>query len=266
MASPPGDPGLGPLAALAADPPGSAVLTDFDGTLSPVVPDPERAVPLPGATGVLAALAERFALVAVVSGRPVRFLERQLAGAGPRVRLVGGYGVEWLQGGEVHRAPEVEPWLGPAAEVAAAARAEAPPGVGIEDKGFAVTLHWRPAPEAGPWAQEFAARWSERTGMVLQPGRLAVEFRPPVALDKGATLERLAAGCRAVCFMGDDAGDVAAFDALDRLAGSGVHGVRVAVADAESPPELVARADLVVDGPHAALALLDALARAAAAR
>ena len=264
MARRPGDaPGLGPLAALAADAAGSAVLTDFDGTLAPIVPDPELAVPLPEAPSVLAALAERFAVVAVVSGRPVAFLERHLAGAGPAVGLVGGYGVEWREQGELHRDPAVEPWLAPAAEVAAAAQAEAPAGVGVEDKGFAVTLHWRPAPEAGPWAHDFARRWAERTGLILQPGRMAVELRPPVALDKGDTLERLAGSCRGACFVGDDVGDLAAFDALDRLAATGRRAVRVAVADAESPPELLARADVVVEGPRQALSLLRSLAEAA---
>jgi len=258
------DRGLGPLAALAADPAGSALVTDFDGTLSPIVPDPELARPLPEAPAVLAALAARLAVVAVVSGRPVPFLARHLADAGPDVRLYGGYGLEWLEHGELHRAPEVEPWLAPVAEVTEAARAEAPAGVGIEDKGFAVTLHWRPAPEAGVWADDFARRWAQRTGMVLQPGRMAVEFRPPVGLDKGTAVERLAGSCRAASFVGDDAGDIPAFDALDRLAAAGLVTVRVAVADQESPPALVARADMVVEGPQEALRLLRALADAAA--
>lgn len=263
MGGAPGVPvALGPLAVLAEEPASSAVLTDFDGTLARIVPDPEQAVPLPEAPAVLARLAGRFAVVAVVSGRPVSFLARHLGAAGPALRLYGTYGLEWLEDGVLHRAPEVEPWLGPAADVLAAARAEAPPGVGVEDKGCSVTLHWRPAPQAGDWAQGFARRWAERTGMVLQHGRMAVEFRPPVGPDKGAVVEALARGCRAACFAGDDVGDLAAFAALDRLAGDGVAAVRVAVRDEESPPELLSRADMVVDGPGAALGLLGALAAA----
>ncbi|HZU80218.1 MAG TPA: trehalose-phosphatase [Acidimicrobiales bacterium] len=249
----------GPLGVLRRDPARAAVLTDFDGTLAPIVPDPETAAPLPEAPRVLQALAERFAVVAVISGRPVSFLARHLAVPAPGVRLYGGYGAEWMEDGIVHVDGAVEPWVEPARSVLAAARAEAPPGVGIEDKGWAVTLHWRPAPEAGAWAEDFAARWSAATGMVLQPGRMAVEFRPPVAFDKGSVVERLAAPCSAACFAGDDAGDLAAFGALDRLALTGVHGVRVAVADTESPAELVDRADVVVEGPAEALTLLRGL-------
>ena len=160
--------------------------------------------------------------MAVVSGRPVTFLARALAGAGPSVRLFGVYGLEWLDGGEVRVAPEAEPWLAPAAEVVAAARRAAPPGVGVEAKGPALAIHWRRAPEAGAWAAGLRRGLGQRTGLVLQPGRRALELRPPLAIDKGQVVERVAAGCTAACFVGDDAGDLAAFAALDRLARQGL--------------------------------------------
>ena len=257
-----GDPGaLGPLAALAADPAVSAVVTDFDGTLAPIVEDPELAVALPEVPSVLAALARRFAVVAVVSGRPAAFLAHRLAGAGPEVRLVGLYGLEWIEGGALRRAPEAEAWRGPVAQVVAAARAAlGSEGVAVEDKGASVTVHWRRALRAGPRAQAFALDWAGRTGLVLQPGRRAVELRPPVGIDKGTAVAGLVAGCRSACFMGDDAGDLAAFAALDRLAEQGGVAVRVAVGDEESPPALIAAADLVVRGPAQAVGLLRALA------
>ncbi len=199
----------------------------------------------------------------VISGRPASFLADRLSSAGDRVRLVGVYGCEWVDQGAIRRAPEVEPWVGVASEILEAARKEAPRGLGIEDKGASVTLHWRSAPEAGEWATGFATEWAKRTGMLLQPGRRAVELRPPVGLDKGTAVEKLAAGCEAACFAGDDAGDLAAFEALDRLARSGAKTVRLAVADEESPPELAAAADIVVHGPREALAMLGQLAAAA---
>jgi trehalose 6-phosphate phosphatase len=256
---------LGPLAALLADPSTTALLTDFDGTLSPIVDDPDEARPLPAAPGILARLSRHFAVVAVVSGRPVAFLATHLAGAGPAVRLYGVYGLEWRDADQVRVAPEAEAWLAPAAEVAAAARAEAPPGVGVEPKGAALAIHWRRAPEAGAWAQEFGERWAQRSGLVLQPGRRALELRPPLDIDKGRVVERLVTGASAALFAGDDAGDLPAFAALDRLAASGLTVVKMAVADEESPPELVAAADLVVADPGQALDLLDRLADAAAA-
>jgi trehalose 6-phosphate phosphatase len=255
----------GPMAVLLADPSTTALLTDFDGTLSPIVAEPDAAVALPGAPAVLARLAVHFAAVAVVSGRPVAFLARSLVGAGPSVRLFGIYGLEWWERDEVRVAPEAEPWLAPVAEAVAAASREAPAGVGVEAKGVALAIHWRQAPEAEDWALEFARAWAQRTGLVVQTGRKALDLRPPLSIDKGEVVERLAAGCSAACFAGDDVGDLAAFAALDRLAVRGLHVVRLAVADEESPPELAATADIVVDGPAGALDLLDRLATAAEA-
>jgi trehalose 6-phosphate phosphatase len=252
------------LAPLLVAPATTALLTDFDGTLSEIVDDPATAVAQPGAPGVLAALAEHFAAVAVVSGRPVAFLARALAGAGPSVRLFGVYGLEWLDGDERRVAPEAEPWLAAAAAAVAAARLEAPPGVGVEPKGAALALHWRRAPDAQTWAEAFARHWAQRTGLVLHLGRRALDLVPPLPMDKGRVVESVATGCSAAFFAGDDAGDLSAFAALDRLAGTGVRTVRMAVADQESPPELEAAADIVVTSPAAALALLRRLAHAAA--
>ncbi len=237
------------------------MLTDFDGTLAPIVPDPATAYPLPDAPGVLAALTQTFAVVAVVSGRPASFLADRLAAAGPALRLYGAYGLEWVEDGTLHHAPEAEPWRAAVAEVVEAAESEfGGEAVGIEDKGCSVTVHWRQAPEQAGRAREFAHRWSRRTGLVLQPGRMAVEFRPPVDIDKGVVVERLARGCAAACFAGDDAGDLPAFAALDRLSVGGMRTVRIAVADEETPPELAAAADIVTAGPAEALALLQELA------
>ena len=150
------------------------------------------------------------------------------------------------------------------AEVVAAARAEfVGESVGIEDKDVSVTVHWRQAPDAGDRARDFARLWADRTGLLLQPGRMAVEFRPPVGIDKGSVVERLARGTHAACFAGDDAGDLAAFVALDRLALEGTSTVRLAVVDDETPPELTAAADVVARGPAEALDLFRTLASAA---
>ncbi len=251
----------GPFAALARDPAGAGLFCDFDGTLAPIVDDPAAARPLPGAAGVLAELGGRLAVVAVVSGRPAAFLAEHLAEAGPAVHLAGLYGLERVERGVVRLAPAVEPWIPVVADLTAMARAEAPDDVLVEGKGASVVLHWRTAPHRQHWCLRQAAQWAQASGLVAQPGRMSVELRPPVPADKGTTVAHLARGCRVVAFAGDDAGDLDAFDALDRMAGPGtVVAVRVAVADTESPPALVQRADAVLGGPAELLQALQALA------
>jgi len=240
------------------------VLTDFDGTLAPIVADPEMARPLPQAAGVLNRLSRHFSVVGVVSGRPAQFLAAHLAGAGAAMRIVGAYGSEWIEDGELRRAQETAAWIPKVHEVLEAARPEAPKGVVIEDKGASVTIHWRRNPGAVAWARSFASQWAHRTGLVVHSGRMVVELGPPIDIDKGKVVEDLARGCTAACFAGDDAGDLAAFGALDRMATHGVHSVKIAVCDEEFPRELTEAADVVVRGPEEALALLDRLAVSAA--
>ena len=62
---------------------------------------------------------------------------------------------------------------------------------------------------------------------------------------------------------GDDLGDVPAFRAVARLRGDGIAGLAVCSGSAEVSA-LTELADLVVDGPDGAVALLDALAAAMA--
>ena len=162
--------------------------------------------------------------------------------------------------------PRVVPWLPVVAGVADRLADGAPEGVLVERKGPAVTVHWRRAPgEADRMAAEVAEE-AARTGLVVHPGRRSSELRPPLAIDKGTVVAELAVGCSAACFLGDDLGDLPAFAALGRLADAGASTVGVAVTDAETAPEVAASADLVVDGPEGAAAVLAWLLEAAVGR
>ena len=205
---------------------------------------------------VLAGLAERYAAVAVVSGRPLTFLEAHLP---PAVDLVGLYGLEARIGGIRSALAGVERWRGEVERVAVLARAQLPPEVGVEPKGLSLTLHHRTHPELAGTVGEVALALAGESGLLLRPARMSVELHPPVAADKGTALTELLAGRHAACFIGDDAGDLPAFDALDAFAHAGGRAVRVAVDSEEAPPGLLARADLVVGGPAAVADLLRSL-------
>jgi len=241
---------------LTGDPSGAVVLLDFDGTLAPIVTDPATARPLPGATEALAELARRYRLVGVISGRPGRFLADHLPV--PGIERWGSYGVEHVRrDGTVEAAPGAEPWRAVVSAVVGRARLMAPAGVGVEDKGMSLTLHFRGAPAAGGWVRSFAEQEAQATGLGLHAARMSVELRPPLDIDKGTVVADVVSrpGVRSAVFVGDDRGDLAAFRALDRLPTS----LRVAVRSPEMPPEMPAAADLVVDGPAGVLDLLRGL-------
>jgi trehalose 6-phosphate phosphatase len=257
------------LAPLLVRPATSAVLTDFDGTISPIVTDPHQARPLEGTGAVLAALARRFAEVAVVSGRSVPFLSEHLGvepptGPDHRVRLVGLYGLERSWGdGPVTRDPAAEAWQPAIDDAVATLRRAAPSGVLVEPKGLAVTVHWRRAPEAEGWVTGAVAAQVAQSGLRAHPGRLSVELRPPLDIDKGSVVRDLAGSCSAVCYFGDDLGDLPAFAALAALRSEGIHTVSVAVLDPESDPAVAEAADVAVTGQGEALDVLAWLAEAA---
>lgn len=244
------------VARLRRDPAATVLATDFDGTLAPIVDDPDTSRPLDGAGEVLAALAERYRTVAVLSGRPVSFL-RPLVPAG--VELHGLYGLERVVDGVVGEDDVAVAWRPVVEAAVAAARAWAPAGVLVEPKGLSLTLHYRTDPAAGAAVLAFAEARAAGSGLHVRPARMSVELHPPVAVDKGTVLARLGAGAVAACFLGDDAGDLPAFAALDGLAAAGTAVARIAVASPESPPDLLAAADAVVDGPAGVLAVLRAL-------
>jgi trehalose 6-phosphate phosphatase len=255
---------LAPLVAAARQ---AVLMVDFDGSLAPIVDVPASARPLPAVRDALAHLTPLLRRVAVVSGRPAEFLAMVLSLDG--VDYVGQYGLERLVDGVVVVDPRVEPYVDAIAAAADAADAAAATamlrGLIVERKGrISVTLHFRTAPDLGPAARAVADELSARYGLAAPArGRMAIELRPPVPVDKGTVAVELSAGCRVAAFAGDDSGDVAAFVALRRLADSKVldHAVTIGVTSAESPPEILA-ADAVVSGPAPLAELLDAVAAA----
>ncbi|MGH9056460.1 MAG: trehalose-phosphatase [Acidimicrobiales bacterium] len=236
---------------------------DFDGTLSPIVQDADQARALPGTARLLARLGEKFARVAVISGRPVSYLASQLGGAGA-TELIGLYGLERQRGEPpvTEEVPAAAPWRAVVDQVATAAEraASATAGLVVERKVLGVTLHYRRAPHLAGLAAAIAAAQAAASGLVTHPGKMSVELRPPVETDKGTVVVDLAAGLGSVLFAGDDVGDLPAFAALAHLRGSGVTTLSVAVGGGETPAEVASEADVVVEGPADLTPILEALA------
>ena len=239
----------------------SGLFLDFDGTLSEIAPTPDEAVAVTGSTEVLAGLAERFRLVAVVSGRRTSEVEKRLAR--PKgVRVFGLYGLESERGPD-DRIEEgsraVEEVLPRVMELAAGL-----PGSLVEPKGSNLAVHYRLARD--PAAAHAALRsglepLARAAGLRLVEGKRVLELVPAAAPTKGDLVMREGRGLEGVLFAGDDAADLDAFAAVDRLAADGAHAVKVAVRTAETPVELQRSADLVVEGPAGLLEVLRTLAR-----
>lgn len=270
LPTPQTQPGREGLAALLAKPTAAVVGLDFDGTLAPIVADPEQARAHPDAVPALAALAPKVASIAVITGRPAGVAVRYGGFAGvpglDHLTVLGHYGAErWDAVSGAVTAPAPHPGV-------AAVRAELPgvldragawPGTWIEEKGRAVAVHTRRAadPEAAFEALRAPlADLAARHGLIVEPGRLVLELRPP-GMDKGVALGEYVrrTGAASVLYAGDDLGDLPAYAAVDRLRSDGVPGLLVCSGSTEVT-ELAQRADVVVDGPEGVVALLRALA------
>jgi trehalose 6-phosphate phosphatase len=232
----------------------AGVFVDFDGTLAPIVRDPQDARPLPGVAEVLAGLHRRLGRLAVVSGRPVSYLVAHLP---EEVELHGLYGLESRVDGEVLEHPAAAPWRSVIDAVAADAMATvADAGVDVEHKGLSLTVHFRRVPEAEDQAVTWARRAAAETELHLRAAKRSLELHPPVMVDKGTVVIERSKGLRAVAYVGDDVGDLPAFEALDRLAEEGVHAVKVAVRTPDVSEAVLARSHVHVEGPGGVLELL----------
>jgi trehalose 6-phosphate phosphatase len=247
------------------DRPPAGLVTDFDGTLSPIVDNPADVALAPGGREALDALSERVAVVAIVTGRAPMDARRFIGT--DRVLIVGNHGVEWLAPGETRVAPDPRSAeLRPALERMVAS---VPPGEGIlvEDKGLSATVHYRNAPDPGAARAQVldALREAADPAIGMRHGRMSVELRALDLGDKGtavrAIVDRYA--LRGLVVLGDDVTDLDMFRAARELqAARGIRASIVAVAGgAEVPPEVGAAADVVLPDPAAAVALVAALGR-----
>ncbi len=243
---------------------------DFDGTLAPIVEDPEKAHIHPDAKDVLVDLAEQVRAVAVITGRPARQVldlggleevGNEIGEHGRELFVLGQYGNErWTSTNRRVISPKPPRGLASfTSNIPRLLRQADAEGAWVEEKGLALAVHTRRLEEPQAAYDRLLPVLTEAAkshDLDVEPGRNVVEIRAH-GMDKGAAVHRLVeeVGAKAVAFIGDDLGDLEAFNAVDELRGRGLHGLLVA-SHSEEESALAERADLVVDGPEGVLGLL----------
>jgi len=263
------------LVARAAD---VVVGLDFDGTLAPIVDDPEAAHIHPDAAEVLTALADAVRAVAVITGRPARQalalggldqVGDAIGGAGRELYLFGQYGNErWSSTNR--RVVSPRPPAGLATferELPRVLRTADADEAFVEDKGLAVAVHTRRLDDPDDAFDRLVkpiTELAERHGLSVEPGRQVLEVRSH-GMHKGLVVEWLMEHLEAggFLFAGDDLGDVEAFEAVLDLRRRGLPTLLVCSASTEQSA-LVALSDVVVKGPEGVLDLLRQLTSDAA--
>lgn len=214
--------------------------------------------------------------VALISGRTVADLAVRTAIGGASYH--GDHGAEWaLASPTFDDGPlrvEREPALPSVEAMADRLKLEVPrrvdePWLVLEDKGPALTLHFRAAPDieaARARVTDAVERVDPERLLERFRGRRSLELRPAGAATKATTLDRLVRQHRPanVLMLGDDLHDRGAFDVLrDRRAAGHVDGLAVAVlGPAAEAHEIAGHADVVLASPDAVADFLDLVAGA----
>lgn len=242
-----------------------AILSDIDGTLAPIVPNPEDAHISARARNALLALIEAGVGVGFVTGRALEKAREivDIRGA----YFAGNHGLNIAADGFAEAPEELRPYVAWAQQVIRDASHVKIPGVIVEDKGPVVAFHYRMAEDedAARAAIEGAIGSSEAAlNFRVQQGRKVIELRPPLAIDKGTAVETLAKrlGARSVLTMGDDATDLDMFRSVGVLREQGTLAASVSVWSYEVQPEVLESTDYFVRGVEGVEWLLEEIVKA----
>ena len=229
------------------------LVLDFDGTLSEFVPVLENAVIHPDVVPPLGKLAERLALVGVMSGRSARDVERRVGIEG--IVYIGNHGAEQIVGGMLSAsegAEEAESFLQGILESLADAAHDS--GLVLENKRYSASLHYRRATDEAGVVERLRAAVETMPGtgdFELFWGNKILEIRRRNGVDKGVALGSLidAYHIDGVIFLGDDTTDADALRVLRQRRASGeIGGLGVAVIQDGTPASVLESADYSLAG------------------
>jgi trehalose 6-phosphate phosphatase len=242
------------------------LITDVDGTLSPIVDVPDEARVTPRNLELLAALGAQLTLTAVVSGRSAEDVYQRVGL--PGLVYIGNHGMEWWENGKVIVSPTATAYRDNLLAATPEIKQKLVAGMRFEDKGATVSVHYRQTSHPEEVAKELTPVMrsiAQKHGLHLTQGRMVFEFRPPVEIDKGTAFEELvkAHQLQAAFYLGDDTTDVAVFLTARRLRETGqclVYGL--GVASQGTPQAVLTGADYLIQEVAGVESFLDWLSKA----
>lgn len=236
------------------DEPGATIIfLDLDGTIVPIIHRPEDVVLAPAMGRLIRTLAHKYLAVAIVSGRPATEAKR-IAG-NSEIAIIGNHGFETLLPGHASMVcDEAQPHVPDVRELVKYLKSLLPAvnlGITVDDKTATASIHYRRSgdPEkALDFIRGKIYPLIEKLGLEAREGRMVVDVRPPVAIDKGVAIGRLMDRLNATraLYAGDDTTDVDALKELRRRRKKQVV-VGIGVISDEMPSELLRYSDLMVE-------------------
>jgi len=225
------------------------LITDVDGTISWIAPSPDEALVSPFCRRYLSALVDKLELVAVISGRPLIEVMGMVGVEG--LVYVGNHGLEMWNRGVPQMWPGSERYIDAIASAMSTLKNTLDvEGLYFESKGLTASIHYRNCANVDSvraQIMEKAELLPQANDLRITDGRMVVELRPKLDVNKGSALKSLIEKYKlaGAIYIGDDVSDVDAFEALHN---SGIKGIAIGVGSAEAPPQLYESADYVIDG------------------
>jgi trehalose 6-phosphate phosphatase len=229
-------------------PTGLLLVTDFDGTLAPIVADASTARPAQSAERSLAILANRLFEVVVLSARSNSELSSLIDI--PGVVRMGDFGIWKLPPEEAAALASFNLEAGEALAGLA--------GVRLELKPASTAVHFREQPAGASHLADLIGPIAERHHLRATAGRMVFEIRSPL-VNKAGAVGRLIGMMRpdAIVYAGDDEADRPVFELLGTLQ---LPHLSVGVVSDEAPPSVFRACDHLVHGPGEMNQFLMALA------
>ena len=230
------------------------LITDVDGTISPTAATPQQARISPLCHHYLAILGKQLALIAALSGRPVKEVKDMIGIDG--MVYIGNHGLERWMGDHSEFLKEARDYPGAIKAVIEELNSLlAIKGLSIENKGVTATIHYRRCPDTELAKRESLAAIENspqaKSLRIMQESKYAINLLPPVKVDKGTAVLNLIQeyNLQGGIYLGDDITDIYAFRAM-RTATSDLdfQGLAIGITGPEMPDELTAEADFTLDG------------------
>jgi trehalose 6-phosphate phosphatase len=238
----------------------AGLVTDVDGTISPIVSHPDQAVVTDHIRQLLSDLSGAMTLVGVISGRSAKDIRHRVGVSS--LAYVGNHGLEHWADDHVEPAPGVDRYR-PALESAAAeVNQHDVPGMWVEDKGATLSIHYRQTPDPDLVARRYypiVSAIARRHGLNFFEGRRIFELRPPLKMNKGTAFRYLVEThhLTAALYIGDDVTDVDAFRVARQLRQDELcFALAVGVESDPTPQAVLESSDILASGVSDVEALL----------
>lgn len=203
---------------------GNALFLDLDGTLVDFAAHPEQVVASEELRLLLASLSrEMNGAVALITGRTIASADAVLDGA--LLHVAGIHGVERRAGKTIERTSDDTSRMKAARNDARALAEKGALQADIEDKGLALALHYRRAPEFADATRRAAGDIAQRYGLSILEGKMVIELTLGQRTKADAVADFMAASPfagRQPIAVGDDVTDEDAFRAVAKLGGESI--------------------------------------------